>query len=365
MMKKKFIFDTKELKHINSIFRTRIAEDRNLSKGLRLNRNERVLNFSKNLLSNIFKKTKGYDLAKYPDQTLIYKHLSTYLKLKENNFYITQGIDGAIKNIFEIFTKANDKILCLYPTYAMYEVYSKIFKTKIKNITYNSKTFKLEINDLIDEIKKKPKILFLPNPNQPIEDNLSYGQLDKLCSLCKRNKVVLVIDEAYYMFGSSSAKNLIFKYNNLIVLRTFSKSFGLPSIRLGYVISSSKIIHILKTFRLSYETNFLTDTVAIYFLKRLKLIRSYNNQVKIGREYLSKKIKNLGFDVIGKKSNFLLINFKNENICKNVYKGFVKDLIYVKGSYKYPLNSCLLLTCGPKNLMKKVYLSLKKNIRKY
>ena len=156
-MKKKFIFDTKELKHINSIFRTRIAEDRNLSKGLRLNRNERVLNFSKNLLSNIFKKTKGYDLAKYPDQTLIYKHLSTYLKLKENNFYITQGIDGAIKNIFEIFTKANDKILCLYPTYAMYEVYSKIFKTKIKNITYNSKTFKLEINDLIDEIKKNLK----------------------------------------------------------------------------------------------------------------------------------------------------------------------------------------------------------------
>ena len=363
-MKKKFIFESKKLSHITSIIRTRIAEDRNLSKGLRLNRNERVLNFPKNLLSDIFKKAEGYDLAKYPDQALIYKHLGTHLKLKENNFYITQGIDGAIKNIFEIFAKANDKILCLYPTYAMYEVYSKIFKTKIITITYDPKTFKLKLNDLINEIKKKPKILFLPNPNQPIEDNLSYRQLDKLCLLCKKNKVTLVVDEAYYMFGSFTAQKLIFKYNNLIVLRTFSKSFGLPSIRLGYVISSSKIIHILKTFRLSYETNFLTDTVAIYFLKRFKLIKNYINQVKIGRDYLSKKIKQLGFDVIGKQSNFLLINFKNENICKNVFNGFVKDLIYLKSNYKYHLNNCLLLTCGTKNLMKKVYLSLEKNIKK-
>ena len=361
-MKRKFIFESKKLLHAASIIRTRIAEDRNLSKGLRLNRNERVLNFSKSLLSNIFKKVKGYDLAKYPDQELIYKHLETYLKLKEENFYITQGIDGAIKNIFEIFTKANDKILCLYPTYAMYEVYSKIYKTKFKTITYDPKTFKLKINNLISEIKKGPKILFLPNPNQPIEDNLSYQQLDKICLLCQKKKVTLVIDEAYYMFGSSTAQKLIFKYHNLIILRTFSKSFGLPSVRLGYIISSKKIIHILKTFRLSYETNFLTDTVAIYFLKRQKLIKNYISQVKLGRDYLSKKIKKLGFDVIGKKSNFLLINFKNENICKNVYRGFVKDLIYVKGNYKYPLNNCLLLTCGPKNLMNRVYLSLKKNI---
>ena len=78
-MKKKFIFESKKLLHTNSIIRTRIVEDRNLSKGLRLNRNERVLNFSKNLLSNIFKKVKGYDLAKYPDQKLIYKHLETFL----------------------------------------------------------------------------------------------------------------------------------------------------------------------------------------------------------------------------------------------------------------------------------------------
>ncbi len=362
--KSKFVFERNHLSHIKNILRLRIYEDRNLKKGLRLNRNERVLDFPKNLLSHIFKNVKSYDLAKYSDQTLIYKHLSSFLKLNENNFYITQGIDGAIKNIFEIFTKPNDKILCLYPTYAMYEIYSKIFRTRFMKVTYNAVTFKLNINDLIYKIKQKPKILFLPNPNQPIEDNLTYSQLDKICLLCKKNNVMLVVDEAYHMFGSSTGKGLILKHNNLVILRTFSKSFGLPSIRLGYIISCNKIIHILKTFRLSYETNFLTDTVAIYFLKKFKLIKKYINDVKTGRAYFTKKVKKLGFDVIGKKSNFLLINFKNENICKNVYNGFLKDLIYVKSNYKYPLNSCLLLTCAPKNLMEKVYSSLKRSINK-
>ena len=360
----KFVFERNNLSHIQNISRLRIHEDRNLKKGLRLNRNERVLDFPKNLLSDIFKNVKGYDLAKYPDQALIYKQLSVYLKLKENNFYITQGIDGAIKSIFEIFTKPNDKILCLFPTYAMYEIYSKIFRTRFIKVTYDSKTFKLNMNDLIHKIKLKPKILFLPNPNQPIEDNLTCRQLEEICLLCRKNKVMLVVDEAYYMFGSSTVQKLIFKFNNLVILRTFSKSFGLPSIRLGYIISCNKIIHIFKTFRLSYETNFLTDTVALYFLKKFKSIKKYINEVKFGRDYFSKKIIKLGFDVIGKQSNFLLINFKDENICKNVYKGFLKDLIYVKGNYKYPLNSCLLLTCAPKNLMKKILSSLKKSINK-
>ena len=89
-----------------------------------------------------------------------------------------------------------------------------------------------------------------------------------------QQKVVMVIDEAYHMFGSQSAVKLINKYENVIVLRTFSKSFGLPSIRLGYFLANKKIIKILNTFRLSYESNFLTDHVAIYFLKNKYIVRS-------------------------------------------------------------------------------------------
>jgi len=363
-LKRKFVFERAILQHTKNIFRTRIKEDRNLKKGIRLNRNERVLDYPNSLLSKIFKKTNGYHLAKYPDQSLIYNYLSKYLNLKEKNFYISNGIDGSIKSIFEIFTKPKDKILCLHPSYAMYEIYSKIFRTKFIKVDYDYDNFKLKVEDLFKKIKKKPKILFLPNPNQPIEDNFSLNQIEKICLLCKKNKVLLVIDEAYYMFGSSTAQKLIFKYENIVILRTFSKSFGLPSVRIGYAISSEKIINILKAFRLSYESNFLSDAVVIYFLKRKYLVNKYINQVIRGRNYLSKKINQLGFKVIGKESNFLLIDLKDKKICEKVYKGFLKDFIYVKGNYKYPLDKCLLLTCGPIKVMKKVFLSFKKILNK-
>jgi histidinol-phosphate aminotransferase len=358
----KFIYDRKHLTHTKNIIRTRINEERNLAKGIRLNRNERVEGYPKRLLSKIFSKTKSYDLAKYPDQNIIYKKLSQFFNLSVENFFLTPGIDGGIKCIFEVFTKPGDKILVLQPSYAMYEIYSGVYKTKLSKVTYDPKSFRLNRRDLIAQIKKKPKILFLPNPNQPIEDNLSLNDIKKLCTLCYTNKVLLVVDEAYYMFGSVSAKNLIYKYENLIVLRTFSKSFGLPSIRLGLVISRSKIINILKSFRLSYETNFLTDQVAIYFLKNFSFVKNYIEKVKRGREYFRKKVKNLGFDVIGKDSNFLLINFKSEELCKSIYKGLLSNLIYVKGNYSAPLNTCLLLTCGPVYIMKKVYLVIKQSL---
>ena len=132
---KKFIFEKKK---VNIINRIRIPEGRDLIKGIRLNRNERVENFEKNILLKIFKTSKIYDLGKYPDQNNIYKSLAKFLRVKEENLIITSGIDGSIKSIFEIFTDPGDQIGVLSPTYAMYEVYGKIYKTKITRVGYKT-----------------------------------------------------------------------------------------------------------------------------------------------------------------------------------------------------------------------------------
>ena len=135
---KKFIYQRPT---VNIVPRVRIAENRDLDKGIRLNRNERVENFDKKIYLKIFKSLKKYDLGKYPDQSEIYDTLSAYLKVSEDEILISSGIDGSIKSIFEIFTKKDDKIAVLHPTYAMYEVYSNLFKTKLFKINYNK--FKL------------------------------------------------------------------------------------------------------------------------------------------------------------------------------------------------------------------------------
>ncbi len=303
--------------------RFRIPETRDLINGIRLNRNERVENFKKGIFKKIFNKMNDYDLGKYSDQSEIYKMLSKYLKQKQENLVITSGIDGSIKSIFEIFIDKGEQVGVLSPTYVMYEVYGNIFKTKIIKIGY--KNFKLEKEEIYKIIKKgKIRILFLPNPNQPIEDNLSLNEIKKILTLCKKKKILLVIDEAYHMFGCDTASSLCKNNENILVLRTFSKSFGLPSIRFGYVIAHKKLIHIFNTYRLSYESNLLSDTTVKYFINNNKIIKSYISQVKQGRDYLKKKLISMKFNVIGGKSNFLLIDFKNIEILKEILDEFKK-----------------------------------------
>ncbi len=351
-----------EKKKISIVKRLRIAENRDLKKGLRLNRNERVDNYPKNIFKKIFTSAKEYDLGKYPDQSKIYKTLSKFIGFKEKNFIISSGIDGSIKSIFEIFTDAGDKIALLYPTYATYEVYSKIFKTRLFKIGYTN--FKLDKEKLYKTIKtKKIKILFIPNPNQPIEDVISLNEMKKICKICKKNKVLLVVDEAYHMFGAPTSASLCKKNENIIILRTLSKSFGLPSIRFGYVIGHEKLINIFQSYRLAYESNFFSDKVVEYFVKNFSIISNYIKEVKKGRNYFKKEIEKLNFKVIGNKSNFLLIDFKSNILLKKIINTFENKKIYVKSNYKGALSNCILVTCGTKKNMKKLINIIRKEIK--
>ncbi len=357
---KNFIF---KKKNINIIERIRIPENRDLAKGTRLNRNERVENFEKNILLKIFKNSKDYDLGKYPDQTQIYNILSNFLKYKKENILITSGIDGSIKSIFEIFTNHGDNVAVLSPTYAMYAVYSKLFKTKIINIGY--KNFKLEKKLLYKIISDgKIKILFIPNPNQPIEDNISLKEMRKISRLCKKKKILLIVDEAYEMFGSETSAKLCLQNEHVIVLRTLSKAFGLPSIRFGYVLAHRNMIKILNSYRLSYESNYLTDKVVSYFIKNFNKIKKYNEKVIKGRNYFKNNLQNIGVEVIGGKANFLLICFKKKQIFNNVLKKFKKFKIYVKSNYSGDLENCILVTCGSIKTMKKLFKIIKLEILK-
>ena len=182
--------------------------------------------------------------------------------------------------------------------------------------------------------------------------------------ICEKNKTLLVIDEAYHMFGSNTAASLIKKFKNLLVLRTFSKAFGVPSIRLGYAIGPENLISILNTYRLSYETNFLSEEVIQYFLKNLGTVKKYINNVKNGRDYFKSELNKLGISSFGKNSNFVLIKLNNKNMANKLYEFLLKKKIYVKGKYPGFLSDCLLLTCAKKNTMMKIISQIKIFLKK-
>ena len=350
-------------KHLLKIERVRIEEKRNLLHGIRLDRNEKVANwgvFIKKLLSF----TPDYFFSIYPDLNELYQRIGKFDRVNKDQILVTSGIDGGIKTVFETFLGKGDKISVVNPTYAMYQVYSKIFRTNLLKINYK-KNRKFNYRQFETILKKKPKIFFLPNPNQPIEDNMNNSQLDEIAKKLKKINCLFFIDEAYFLFGQQTAIPLLKNNDNVIVARTFSKGFGLPSIRLGYLLSNKNLISILSKTRLAHETNSLSAYFATYFMKNFHICKKYIEEIKSVRENLKKKLLKINIKSYGENGNYLLIEMKNKMYAKKIVEDLKKNFIYVKGPWKKPFENCFSITIGPSEAMNKFYKKFSFFIKNY
>lgn len=338
---------------LKSIDRIRIPESRDLEKGLRLDRNEKVDFWPKDFLINIFSAKPEYFMSVYPEHIIgsFYDKLSNYLKVNRSQIILTSGIDGAIKTLFEVMTSPGDVVGILSCSYAMYKVYSMLFQVSLHEVGYK-RDFTLNFDELDTLLNQKPTILFVPNPNLPIETALSLNELADIAKKAYEKNCLCVIDEAYYMFGCDTAVPLLSEYDNLIILRTFSKGFGVPSIRLGYMVSNEENINILSKTRFAYESNSLSVAVAEYLLDNYDVVKQNVERIVEGRTYVKNELTKLGLKTHGNKSNFLLIDLQTHEKAKVVVSNLTKKLIYVKGPLKSPWEQYILITIGPINHMK-------------
>ena len=125
-------------KHLKKIKRVRIAENRDLANGLRLDRNEKVDNWPSNFLKNVIAKQPKSFFSTYPEISDLYMKIAKHNKIKVSQILITSGIDGSIRNLLELLVKPKDSIGVFSPTYAMYQVYADIFNLKLHKINYDS-----------------------------------------------------------------------------------------------------------------------------------------------------------------------------------------------------------------------------------
>ena len=341
--------------HLKEIKRIRVSEGRDLEKGLRLDRNEKVDLWPEDFIQKVLSSKPKSFFSTYPEISALYKKIAKFNNVEESQILITSGIDGSIKNLFSVLLKAGDTVGVFSPTYLMYEVYSKIYNVNCFRIRYSS-DYKILQDDLDKFFHQKPKILFVPNPNQPIESSLDLKELENLAKRCKKIECFLVLDEAYYHLGADTGIDLIKNYDNVIIIRTFSKAFGVPSIRTGYTVSTKYNMEIISKMRMAHEMNSLSIAVAEYLLDNFDIVKEYCEKIKSSRNAILKALNNLGLNVRGKHGNYILVTFKNEETARRVVK-FLKDkLIYVKGPYLKPWNMCICFTVGPQEHMKKFLL---------
>lgn len=272
-----------------------------------MERNERVEDFQSKHLKSLFSSISSFDIRTYPDPKNIYSIISKWLKVKPENVFISDGADGGLLRIFNVFADKGDKVLTLEPSFAMYPLYCEMFKAKYVPLKLKlSKDFNY-FNELKNKIlNHRPKIIALANPNQPLEAMLSIDEVKMILNLAKKIKSIVVIDEAYAHFNKVNAVPLTKIYNNLIVVRTFSKAFGLAGARIGYTVANKKLINLLQSIKPIYEVNGINIKIIEFFLKNLNIMKHHVDQISKSRIFFKKFLKKNNIKMIGKYSNTVL-----------------------------------------------------------
>ena len=342
-------------KNILKLNRYQTSQNRNLKKGIILDRNERVDYFNNNTFKKILKNISKYSLNTTPDITSLYNLIANYHNVKKENIYITQGITECISHILFSTIKEKDEVILMYQTYPMYEVLCKLHNVNYKLWKFN-KELKLDIENLKKIITLKTKAIFLVNPNLPIEYEFNKKIKNEIYNLCRKKNILIIYDEAYYHFGAKSEIKNINKNRNLIVMRTFSKAWGLSGIRLGYMVSQKKLTNYISKCRSLVETNSLSYQVASWALKNSSILKDHVKNVKLGAKFIKARLfqNNITYQG-GNVTNAMLIKLPNKNATKHLKVYLEKKNIYIRDNFYSPIENYVRISLCSKNKLSKFF----------
>ncbi len=332
---------------------------------IKLSANESALGTSPMVKREINKKINLY---KYPDPNS--KNLR--LKISKNfncNFekiICGAGSDEVIQIICQLFLKSGDEVIVPQFSFLMYRIYAKNIGAKV--IYANEKNYKISVLEIIKKVSKKTKVVFLANPNNPTGTYLKKNELLNLRKKLRSN-ILLVVDDAYdeYMKKKDYASGLkIFKNsNNVIVLRTFSKIYGLASLRIGWGYGPKKIIEAMYKIKPPFNVNSAAQIAAIISLKDKNFIEKSIKHNFFWGNKLKKELNNYNILTNEITTNFLLLNFKKCKYSANyVMKKLENNGVILREMKSYNIKNALRLTIGNSTANNKLLKILKKIFKK-
>lgn len=283
------------------------------------------------------------DLRLYPDPRaeLLVKKIAEYHGLSQENVFVGIGSDDVIAMLFMTFFNSEREIFFPDITYSFYDVWADMLKIPYKAVPV-MEDFRLRKEDYYVE---NGGIIF-PNPNAPtgIAEPVSFVE-----DILKANRdVVVIVDEAYVDFGGESVLPLINDYDNLVVVRTFSKSRSMAGIRIGYAMGNAKLIQYLNDVKYSFNSYTMNMPSIILGAESLgddTYFKDTIAKVVSTREWFKKEIEKLGFISLPSSANFLFITHKALS-AKYIFEEAKKEGIYVRYFDKPRIDNYLRVTIG-------------------
>ena len=309
---------------------------------VRLNANESFSNLDDVSRKKIGKVIEDSIFNRYPDAGAfeVCSLYAQYANVESTNVMAGNGSDECIQIIANTFLNTGDKVAVQSPDFSMYGLYTKIAGGIPIEFPLGVE-LKSDVEGFISMANQEEvKIVFLSNPNNPTGGSIPREDIIKIIEGCS---CIVVIDEAYFEFYGETVVDKIEAYQNLIVLRTFSK-VGLAAIRLGFLITNSVLMGELRKVKPPYNVNAISQSIASVILKDPEIIYKNVKRILCEREYLWEKLNNIsGIKLYKAEANFILIQVENAQKMK---ERLLEQSINVRSFNSTTLQNCLRITIG-------------------
>lgn len=289
-----------------------------------------------------------------PDASELVETIADYYQVNSSQVFVGVGSDDVLGMAFLTFFNSEKPVIFPDITYSFYDVWADLFK-----IDYITKPLNQNFEIVKEDYFGENGGIIFPNPNAPTAVEMGLKDIE---DIVKSNQdVVVIVDEAYADFGDVTALNLIGKYENLLVVRTYSKSRALAGMRIGYAIGSEKLIEALKAVKFSYNSytmNMTSIDAGVAAMKDDVYFKEIVSKILKTREDAKIKLEELGFTFTDSKTNFLFAKH-NTLRAEVIFEELKKRNIFVRYFNKPRIDNYLRITIGTDKEMDILYQALK------
>ena len=301
---------------------------------VKLNANENPYGLPEKIIEEILRKAKDLEYSRYPNanSTKLSEVVSSFWGLDTSNIVIGNGSDELIDYLIKAFSEKGRGVISPAPSFAMYKLYSLINGCDFIEISLDQNNFSLNEDKVLEEAKRADSsIVFIAYPNSPTGN---YFAEDKIIKIIEESGCLVVVDEAYYEFGGKTFVPLISRYNNLAILRTFSKGYSLASLRVGYLLSNPEIIQEVRKVKSPFNVNSFSQLAAQVVFKNKDILKESIKKIIEEREKLIIRINELSpFKAHSSQTNFVFIEIGPKEKSDLVYNNLLEKGILVQTIY--------------------------------
>ncbi|MCL2642056.1 MAG: histidinol-phosphate transaminase [Candidatus Bathyarchaeota archaeon] len=329
-----------------------------ISKIVKLNFNENLFVDRSRQIPLLKQIADEIDLRLYPENEVpnLIKKLAEYLQVPQNYITIGNAGDELLDRIIRLFIKKDDTAVSFTPSFVIPQLCVKRQGGKYVTVPLKS-DFQLDVLSMLETFSEKTRLLYLCSPNNPTSNQMKPADIE---TLAKAFPGIIILDEAYSEFADYSFVPRIHEFPNMIILRTFSKAFGLAMLRLGYAIANPELTEILtKKSPLPYPVSGFTIRMGVKMLENIDIMQTAVTALKSEREKLIKTLNQIeGIQAFDSQADFVLMNTKLH--VDIVYEKLLKCGVMLKKWGKLlQYENCFRVTVGLPEFNAKLVESLK------